>query len=95
MSYLLTKRLAECTQEEKAYKRAYTRHIKTRMVERIGKENYHRYNSNYGKQYYQMHKDKLRERARKRKAELRGVPRTAAASSRGRPSTLGITVTAI
>ena len=87
MSYVLTKRIADCTPEERDYKRAYARHLKTRMVERIGRENYHEYNSNYGKQYYQLHREKLSALARERKAAARG---SRPSLGRGRPSALGI-----
>ena len=87
MSYVLTKRIADCSDEERKYKRAYSRHLKTQMIERMGREKYHTYNSEYGKQYYQLHKEKLQSLARERKRAL-GSHR----AGRGRPNTLGIRV---
>ena len=87
MSYVLNKKVADCTEEEREYKREYSRYIKKRRIERIGQDTYHNYNSEYGKQYYQLHKEKLQTLARERKRAL-----GASNNGRGRPSTLGICV---
>lgn len=92
MSHLLTKRAADCTEDERRYKRAYARYIKQRYIARKSPENYSAYNSNYNKQYYQLHKDKLREQARQRMATQRGESAT---GSRGRKNLSGITFTTV
>jgi hypothetical protein len=86
MSYLLCKKLVDCTDEEKEYKRAYARHIKQMMVKR-NPEKYHKYNSEYGKQYYQLHKNDLQEKA---KLRIKAVRNSVGYKGRGRPNTLGI-----
>jgi hypothetical protein len=87
MSYLLTKRLSDCSDEEKEYKREYSRHIKQRYIAKKSPEKYSEYNKEYGKQYYQLHKKELQDRARNRIATQRvSTP----AKSRGRPNTTGI-----
>ena len=87
-SALLSKRLSECTDEEKVYKRAYARYLKQRYKDRAP-EKYARYNSEYGRQYYQMNKDKLLSAARDR----RGHPAPAGCPSRrGRKNLSGIVV---
>ena len=86
MSYVLKKKVCDCTDDERLYKREYSRHLKEKMITKVGKNKYHDYNSKYGKQYYQLHKEKLQNLARERKAKERG----GISKGRGRPNTLGI-----
>jgi hypothetical protein len=89
-SHLLTKRLAECTEEEKAYKRAYTRDIKARYKARKTPDKCAEYNSQYGKQYYQLNREKLKALARQRQTQARQG--TAPRETRGRKNLTGIVV---
>jgi hypothetical protein len=91
MSFLLTKRIGECTPDEKAYKLAYSRHIKQRYIARKTPEKNSEYNSKYNKEYYTLHRYHLRDKARVRIALKRGTMPTST-TSRGRTSKSGITV---
>ena len=64
MSYVLSKKKVDCTPEEAAYKREYSKYLKQKYISKISPEKYSNYNKEYGKQYYQLHKDDLKARAR-------------------------------
>jgi len=94
MSYLLTKRVADCTADEKEYKRAYARHVKQCYIAKKTQVKYHEYNSTYGKQYYELHKEELLEKARQQKALKRGLAdpsKNPSLETRGRKNMSGIT----
>lgn len=95
MSYVLTKRVSECTPEEREYKQEYGRWIKERFMARHGYEAHSNYCSEYGKQYYAQHRrehiERVKQNARKRKEES-GVTLY---PHRGRPNTSGISVATI
>ena len=65
-SHLLTKKTSECTDEEKAYKRLYTKYIKQRYITKQNKDEFVLKTQQYNKQYYEQHKEQLKQRAKQR-----------------------------
>ena len=59
LSYLLTKRITECTEEEKQYKRLYSAYIKGRYISRQNKIEYDMKTKLYNQQYYQDNREDL------------------------------------
>jgi hypothetical protein len=72
-SYLLTKKISECTPDEKDYKQAYARYIKQRYMARLTPEKIAEKTSSYNKEYYRLNRDQLRNKARVRIADIRGA----------------------
>ena len=64
MSYALTKRVGECTPEEREYKLEYGRWTKERFMARHGYEAFSNYCSEYGKKYYEKHREEHIERVK-------------------------------
>lgn len=73
MSHLLTKRMADCTEEEKAYKRSYTKYIKGRYLAKQNKDEFSLKTKLYNQKYYEQHKDDLRTRSRENSRKKRDI----------------------
>ena len=95
MSYVISKRIAECTEQEKAYKRAYAKWVKSRFIARHSPERCRQYNHEYSKLYYAQHRDEHIARVKRNTRKRRERNGQIVHQHRGRPNQSGIVVVAI